>query len=126
MAHVTLKELTADYYRLLDVLDVGSRDASSTLFWLRAIRADAMRLSNLGERECNGVMKADGFMGWDDADQRKADNTRRNAEKRIRDALDQLFDRETFNRLVIEFQGDPRGPSVIVGTAERSRVLVAW
>lgn len=123
--HVSFGAIKKEYYRLIDVLDVGSTpDAMAAL---RQIRADAMRLSNVGIRECNGVKKPDGFMGWDDKDQKHADNQRANAEKRIHDALDRMFDTETRKRIIVEFQGDPRGPSVKIHVqGGRRDVLTAW
>lgn len=123
--HVTFEAIKKEYYRLIDVLDVGSTpDAMAAL---RQLRSDAMRLSNIGIRECNGVIKSDGYAGWDDKDQTRADNERANAEKRIGDALDRMFDVETRKRIVVEFQGDPRGPSVKIHVADGRRdVLTAW
>lgn len=127
MSHITKAELRKDFYRLLDLLDVGSRDSSTVQALLNELRQAGMRLSNLGEQACNGVRGPDGHMKWDDADQRRNDDACMRAETRVKVALDKLFDVETFNRLDIEFQGDPRGPSVIIGIKNGpQRVLCIW
>ena len=127
MAHITRDELRRDYYKLLDALDVGYRDADEVRWSLAVMRLAAMRLSNLGEQACNGVRGPDGHMKWDDADQRRNDDACMRAEARVKVALGKLFDVDTFNRLDIEFQGDPRGPSVIIGIKNGpQRVLCVW
>jgi hypothetical protein len=129
MTHISKIECETDFFRLCDRLDVQplTMMEGNTRFWIAAIRSEAMRLSNLGERECNGVMQPDGFMGWTEKDQAKADNMRAGAETRAKQAFEQLFDRATLDRIEIEFQGDPRGPSIIVNIkGGPSRAFVAW
>lgn len=129
MSHISKLEMEKDFFRFCDLLNVMPQTTmeGNTRYWIAALRSEAMRLSNLGERECNGVRQPDGFMGWTDKDQAKADNQRKGAETRAKEALSQLFDRATLNRLEIEFQGDPRGPSIIISIkGGMSRALVAW
>lgn len=127
MSHVTKIDLRRKYYRLLDALDVGSINAMTVSNHLDTFRSAAMRLSNIGERECNGVMGHDGFMKWDDADQAKADRERDAAEGRAIAAREALFDAETFKRLSVEFQGDPRGPSIKVHIVDGAQnIMTAW
>ena len=124
MAHIQPANFIREMFKLCDVLDCGSN--SGFRADCAEIRRAAMRLSNIGERECNGVIGPDGFAKWDDADQAKADADRNRAEKRVNDALDRMFDAETRKRIVVEFQGDPRGPSVKIGTQERPNIATAW
>lgn len=127
MTHVTKQALRSEYYRLLDALDVGSPGWDTVNTSLHTFRNAAMRLSSIGERECNGVMGPDGFAKWDEADQAKADRDSEAAQRRAIAALEALFDAETFKRLAIEFQGDPRGPSITVSVVGGSqRILTAW
>lgn len=127
MSHITKQALRVEYYRMLDALDAGSRDSETVNARLSDLRTAAMRLSNLGEQACNGVRGPDGHMKWDEADQQRNDDACERAEERAKAALNGLLDDETYARLEIEFQGDPRGPSVIVHIKNGpQRVLCVW
>lgn len=127
MTHVAFNDAKKEFYSLVDRLDVGTPGFEIVQHNLTIMRSAAMRLSNIGERECNGVIGPDGFAKWDDADQKHADNVRANAEKRVSDSLAALFDAETLARLELEFQGDPRGPSVIIGIKDGpQRIVTLW
>lgn len=112
--HIGLDQLRKDFYRLTDLLDVGTINYEIVRDCLKTARISAMQLDRISIRECNGVRGPDGFMKWDDSDQAKADRDRTRCEKRVTDALSDLFDSETFKRIEIEFQSDPRGAPVYV------------
>lgn len=126
MSHVSKEIVRKEYYRLLDTLDVGSQNAVAVNDYLSDMRAAAMRLSNLSLRECNGVIGPDGFAKWDEGDQEECDKARAAAEKRVLHALDMLFDAETRKRIVTEFQGDPRGPSVQIHVEGRRNIVTLY
>lgn len=127
MTHVSKADAMKEYYRLCDRLDVGSPSGVDTRAWMLEARQAAMHLSNIHVRECNGVIGADGFAKWDDADQAQADRESLAAANKALNAFSKLFDAETYARLVIEFQGDPRGPSIIVSVRDGAqRVLTLW
>jgi hypothetical protein len=123
--HITKEELNRDILRLMHELDVVfTAEARENV---KALRQAGMTLSNISEMECNGVPGRDGHMKWDEADQQRADNRRAGAEKRAITALKDMFSAETFKRLHIEFQGDPRGPSIIVGIrGGTDRIVCVW
>lgn len=124
---MTPTEAQKEYYRLCNTLDAGSPSATVTRYNVNELRLAARQLGAIGERECNGIIGPDGFAKWDDEDQDKADKARARHEKRIRNALAALFDAETFNRLDIEFQGDPRGPAAYVHVkGGPQRVATFW
>jgi len=109
---------------LFNALDCGWTPRTT---WATAeIARHAVRLSAIGERECNGVMGPDGFMKWDEDDQKKADFEREGSERAVLDAFAEAMDTETLARLDIEFQGDPRGPSVIVHIQDGPRYVAAF
>ena len=125
--HISFEQTKKDFFRFTDVLDVGVTNYATLRHHLTELRAAAMRLSNLSERECNGVVGPDGFAKWDDKDQASADKARDKAEKRALYALESLFDSETFQRVRVEFQPDPRGPSIILHVANGpQRVACFW
>ena len=124
---MTLIEAQNEYYRLVNALGIGSPDWSAMREVPRELRLAAKALGRIGERECNGVIGPDGFAKWNEDDQAKADRERARYEKRIRDALERVFDVETFNRLNIEFQNDPRGPAVYIHIKNGpQRVATFW
>lgn len=102
----------AQMQRLLNRLGAGW--TPRTTWATTEIQRHAARLSAIGERECNGVRGPDGHMKWDEQDQERADFEREDSERAIIDAFSEAMDSETLSRLEIEFQGDPRGQSVIV------------
>ena len=124
--HQNFEQVKKEYYRLLTVLDVGSPSWDVLRDSLKEISNGARRLSRLGEQECNGVIGPDGFAKWDDQDQERNDKARERAQKRVAAALGRIFDSETAGRIVVEFQPDPRGPSVILHTNTAQRVACFW
>lgn len=125
--HISYDDAKRAFYKFTDVLDVGIANYSTARFHLTELRQAAMRLSNLSERECNGVIGPDGHAKWDDNDQAAADKARDKAEKRATDALQFLLDADAFKRTEIEFQPDPRGPSIILHVKDGpQRVACFW
>lgn len=123
----SIEDARAEYYRLVDRLDVGTPGWTIATAHLKTLRLAARALTRLSERECNGVIKPDGFAGWDDIDQKHADEARERAEKRVQSAIDGLFDSETRRNIEVEFQPDPRGPSVIINLVNGpQRVACFW
>lgn len=126
MAALKPTEFVSMYYELTNALDVGTPSSEKIADRLISARNAARVLSRISEQECNGIMR-NGYATWTDEDQQRADQRRDAAEKRFSDALGALFDAETFKRIDIEFQGDPRGPSVLVHIKDGpQRVMVAW
>jgi hypothetical protein len=113
--HITLIDARKSFFAMCDRLDLAPNFAL-TASVIKQIRDCAMRLSSIAERECNGVNdpKHPGCQKWDDKDQAHADRVHANNERKILAALESVFDNADFSRLEIEFQGDPRGPSVII------------
>jgi len=112
--HITFDNAKYTFFRLTDLLDVGVQNYQTLRYHLTELRAAAMRLSNLAEQECNGVIGPDGHAKWDDRDQARNEKARQKAEERASRAIEFLVDSDTFKRLDIEFQPDPRGPSIIL------------
>jgi len=125
MSHITKQYARTEFFRLMDTLDAGfSPYAQEAII---EIRQAAMRLSNLGVRQCNGVIGPDGFAKWDDKDQEQCDRAEAKAQGRVIKALESAFDSETFARLDVELHGDPRGPSVIIHIKDGpQRVASFW
>lgn len=125
--HINFDDAKRAFFHFTDVLDVGVANYSTLRFHLSELRAAAMRLSNLSEKECNGVIGPDGHAKWDDKDQAQADKARDRAEQRATRAIESLFDCEAFKRVEIEFQPDPRGPSIILHVKDGpQRVACFW
>ena len=76
----------------------------------RQIRLAARRLSVLHLSQCNGVIGADGFARWNDDDQANYEKKCGAAEKAATAAFVALFPRG----FRIDWQRDPRGPSIVV------------
>jgi hypothetical protein len=112
--HISFDDTRQAFYRLTDILDVGITNYQTLRHHLAELRVAAMRLSNLAEQECNGVIGPDDHAKWDEQDQARNEKARQKAEDRASRAIEFLLDAETFKRLEIEFQPDPRGPSVIL------------
>ena len=55
---------------------------------------------------CNGVMQPDGYMGWSEADQDKAEKTIATCRRIIESELKGVLVRG----LIYDFRGDPRAP----------------
>lgn len=123
--HIKLTDAQSEFYKLLDMIDAGL--TPHTFKCIRDLRSAAMRLSNLAEKECNGVIGPDGFAKWDDNDQEKNDKAILRAANRVVDAVSGAMDSESFAKVQIEFQGDPRGPSVILHIKDGpQRVACFW
>lgn len=122
MTHTTMNEARKEYFRIADAIDAPYKEGAAER--IATIRRAAMRLDWIGIRECNGVTGLDGFAKWDDDDQAKADRHRQLAEQRAKNAFAEAFN---MTRLAIEFQGDPRGPSIIVwDSADTGRRLATF
>jgi hypothetical protein len=125
--HISFDDTKKTFFRLTDILDVGVTNYQTLRHHLTELRAAAMRLSNLAEQECNGVIGPDGHAKWDEQDQAKNEKARQKAEDRALRAVEFLVDAETFKRLEIEFQPDPRGPSVIIHVKDQhQRAACFW
>ncbi len=126
MSNMTTRESEKEWKRVYEALGVKPpRGAIQHNAYV--LRAAARRLGAIGVRECNGVIGPDGFAKWGEADQRKADTERDREEKRIRGTLRNAFLASDFERLDIEFQGDPRGPAVYVHVKNGpQRVATFW
>ena len=114
MSHMSKQATISELYRIVEKTDscgTGYVDKSRAA---KIIRRNAATLSTLAERECNGVIGHDGFPKWDDGDQARADKRRDTAETAIVDALKAAIPSPWFDRLTVEFQGDPRGAPVLV------------
>lgn len=92
----------------------------------KLIRIAARRLSRQHLSLCNGVIGADGFAKWDEADQTNYERKCRDAEKMATAAFHTLFPRG----LALDWQRDPRGPSIIVydrkDTDGQNRLASFW
>jgi hypothetical protein len=66
---------------------------------------------------CNGVMQPDGFMGWSQEDQDKAENTIENCQDIIERELKGVLVRG----LVYDFRRDPRAPVLRVVNKDNTR-----
>ena len=125
MAHIGINEAKKEFYRLMDTLDAGL--TRETFEAIAEIRKAAMRLSNLHERECNGVVGPDGFMKWDEEDQDRNDIAIERCKERVYKATSLAMDLESLGKVSIEIQSDPRGPSVIYHIKDGpQRVACFW
>lgn len=124
--HQTLEQAKKEIFTLADRLGVTALPYETLNLHTAEIRRAAMRLGSLGERQCNGVIGPDGHAKWDDKDQETCDRWTATAERRAATALRFLFC-DAFKRLEIEFQGDPRGPSIIIHERYgRQRLATFW
>lgn len=124
MTYKAMTEGGRTMQHLLNTLDAGW--TPRTTWATTEIVRHAKRLSAIGERECNGVRGPDGHQKWDENDQEQADFEREGSERAILDAFAEAMDSETLARLDIEFQGDPRGPSVIVHIKDGPQYVAAF
>lgn len=122
--NMTSVDAGAEMHRLFNHLDIGW--TPRTTWATGEILRHAVRLSNIALRECNGVRGDDGYMRWNEADQTQADFEREGSERAAIDAFAEAMDTDTFNRLDIEFQSDPRGPSVIVNTKDGAQRVAVF
>ena len=111
-----------DYQDLLETADelrqikrhFGDRiEADAINAAARCINPQIRALSRLNLDRCNGVRQADGFAGWSDANEQHA----RHRESIIMQAIAEAFATAFGSRrssLVLEYQGDPRGPALVV------------
>lgn len=76
----------------------------------KQIRLAARQLSKLHLSLCNGVIGADGFAKWDEADQANYESKCGKAETAALAAFKALFPRN----LWLHWQRDPHGPSIVV------------
>lgn len=126
--HMNKKECTTELARMAAALQVQPRKTTidDATF---ALRRAAKILHEIGILECNGVMQRDGYMGWTEDDQKRADARREKAERRVRNTFTVLFG-DAMSALRVEFQGDPRGPSVNVymagDTSGQRRIATFW
>lgn len=126
MTHATRTEVRNELVKLINLLDVGTPSNFPAV--VNTLQSAGAKLSRLSEVACNGVFdRATGFMRWNDEDQATNDRQRDEQEQRATMALESLFDAATCARLDVEFQGDPRGPSIIIGVkGGQSRVVTLY
>lgn len=122
--HMTEQESKDQLYRVIDA--VGDNGEGMGVYRFHALRKAARYLDQISVRECNGVQGPDGHMKWDDQDQRRADKARTRWEERALDALRDVFGAD-LPQIDVEFQGDPRGPSIIIHTkGKQDRLAAFW
>lgn len=129
MTHKAQYESMRTLYRLADDLDVGTGGFDKTAFTARELRLASATLLRISEQECNGIERWDAkakmrLASWTEEDQTRSEARRAKQEKRVMDALESFFDAETFKRLRVEFQGDPRGAMIIISTDTHGRAAV--
>ena len=89
------------------------------------ITTEAKNLNTLALKECNGITCADGSQRWTEADQENNDKLRALDEKLIVRAFRTLWP-DTMHKMIIEFQADPRGPSVIIHEKDGAQYVGAF
>lgn len=114
--HITEREAVSSLYRLLEHLDIDSPGFPEVSTAARVIRNAAIRLDQLNTMECNGIPQQDGYMGLTEADQERLGEYRKRAESRTLDALRRTLG-NNLQKLTIEFNGDPRGPAIVLHSA---------
>jgi hypothetical protein len=83
----------------------------------KAVRNAARKLDRQRLNMCNGVMQPDGFMGWSQEDQDKAEKTIANCQDIIESELKGVLVRG----LVYDFRSDPRAPVLRVVNKDNTR-----
>jgi hypothetical protein len=85
----------------------------------KAVGNAARKLDRQRLNMCNGVMQPDGFMGWSQEDQDKAEKTIDNCQDIIESELKGVLVRG----LVYDFRGDPRAPVLRVVNKDNTKDL---
>lgn len=77
----------------------------------------ARKLDRQRINKCNGVMKPDGYIGWSEEDDAKAEKTIDTCTKIIENELKGVLVRG----LIYDFRGDPRAPVLRVVNKENTK-----
>ena len=123
--HMTTHQAEKEAFRIADTFDTDIPE--NFRGYAHSVARRARTLGRIGERECNGVRDpATGHQRWNDADQAMADRQRKSAEETVRAAFKAMYG-SAYDRMVIEFQGDPRGPAIYVHVAGgMQRIATFW
>lgn len=83
----------------------------------KAVCKAARKLDRQRINMCNGVMQPDGYMGWTEADETKAEETIATCRKIIEDELKGVLVRG----LTYDFRDDPRAPVLRVVNKDNTK-----
>lgn len=125
--HMTL----ADVYEAIDAIARHKGHTSKPLASIRD-QADAMRLAarkihQESLKQCNGVIQADGYLGWSESNQEKSDRAIDRASERFAGAFACIF--PSCNKaFAIEVNRDPRGAPITINGIDpaKDRIASFW
>ena len=83
----------------------------------KTVCKNARKLDRQRLNMCNGIMQSDGYMGWSQADQDKAENTIENCRNIIECELKSVL----LRGLIYDFRNDPRAPVLRVVNKDNTK-----